>query len=102
MLKQELERVNFIIILFKGLFTPGVCVPICININVNFIIELMVTHTHRIGLDPFSASTIRSVDVDIDVDANGHAHATSKQSLTLKVLLIFTELKMFVSHSYFI
>ena len=74
----------FYIYLCNGLFTHNMCVPVCVNINVNFNIVLMVTQMHmqRMGLKPIPCiSHWLNVKVDVYVDTNGHVHVTCKQSL---------------------
>ena len=66
----------------KSLFTRDVCV--CVNVNFN--IELMVTQTHiqRMGPTPILCiNHWRNVKVDVDTDTDVDAHVTCKQGLSL-------------------
>ena len=66
--------------LCNGLFTRNVCVNI--NVNFNIVLIVMQTHTQRTGLKPIPCvNQWHNVKVDVDIDANGHAYVTCKQSL---------------------
>ena len=73
---------------YKTLFTRSVCVCVCFYFGVKFCIESMETLTHmqRMAADPFSASTIHSMQ-----------NLTQKQTLTLRVNRVLTQVFITIS-----
>ena len=67
----------------KALFTRNVCVCGCVNIYVNFNIELLVTQMHmqRMGHRPIVCINQFIVEIDANVDADAHADVTCKHGL---------------------